>query len=448
VDKPDEMLLGVMQRFADQVAIAWHNALRLQAQRRADSLHRTLERVVKLAPTFHVSGTREALATAICSAALATFQCSGAALYRVEGDRLQVLERRPYLESLTPGRSFAMTEDMPLVREIRSPKATFVADVHAPSRSRRPWPMEIVTLAGTRSALYVPLRFDERGPANLLVLTWKKARKAPDDSFLVIVQRFADQASLALAHSSAEHLHATLEANLLPTSPVSHPLLDVLTRYRTGEQRLRLGGDFVGSTVADDGTLSFVIGDVSGHGPEAAALGANLRSTWKALTLVKQSPTSIAEVMTSLIQAEGTAPNTFATVLIGKIDPQKGQLTWLNAGHMPPLLIAEGVRPLESNPTPPLGVGTDIDRSTHRAQLPERWALFCYTDGLIDARLAPGSRQRYGEDRLIERLSAWGDTTPDGAAVDDLLTEIETGSGARFADDVAVLLISTKPPVC
>jgi serine phosphatase RsbU (regulator of sigma subunit) len=448
VDRPDDTLLTVMQRFADQVAIAWHNALRLEAQRRADSLHRTLERVVKLAPTFHISGTREAVAKAICNAALATFQCSGAALYRVEGDRLQLLERRPYLESLTPGRAFPMSDDMPLAREIHSPKATFIADVSAPTRSLRPWPLEVVTQAGTRSALYVPLRFHERGPANLLVLTWRKSRKAPDDSFLVIVQRFADQAALALAHSSAERLHATLEANLLPTAPVNHPLLEVLTRYRTGEQRLRLGGDFVGSTVSAEGLLSFVIGDVSGHGPDAAALGANLRSTWKALTLVGQSLTSIAKVMTNIVQAEGSAPNIFATVLLGRIDVQRGLLTWVNAGHMPPLLIAGGVQTLDSRPTPPLGVGKNTKRSPHRAQLPERWSLFCYTDGLIDARLAPGSRQRYGEDRLIERLGAWGPKTPSGAAVDELLAEIETGSGSRFADDVAVLLISTKPAVC
>jgi serine phosphatase RsbU (regulator of sigma subunit) len=265
---------------------------------------------------------------------------------------------------------------------------------------------------------------------------------------LIVVQRFADQAALALAHSSAERLHATLEANLLPTAPVNHPLLEVLTRYRTGEQRLRLGGDFVGSTVSDDGLLSFVIGDVSGHGPDAAALGANLRYTWKALALVGQSLTKIAEVMTRVVRAEGNVPNIFATILIGRIDAQKGLLTWINAGHMPPLLLADGVRTLDSKPIPPLGVGKRIDRSPHRLQLPERWSLFCYTDGLTDARLAPGSRQRYGEDRLVERLGAWGPRTPDGTAVDALLAEIETASGSRFADDVAVLLISSKPAVC
>jgi hypothetical protein len=60
-------------------------------------------------------------------------------------------------------------------------------------------------------------------------------------------------------------------------------------------------------------------------------------------------------------------------------------------------------------------------------------------------RAAPGSAERHGEDRLKERLAGWAGTVPDDAALDRLLAEIEAGSGARFADDVAVLLISTKP---
>ena len=444
VDRPDEMLLSVMQRFADQVAIAWYNALRLEAQQRADSLHRTLERVVKLAPTFHITGSRQAVARAICNAALATFQCSGAALYRVEGDRLQLQERVPHLDSMPAGRAFPLTSEMPLTREMRTPRATFVPDVSEPTRSLRPWPQEVVKQAGTRSALYVPLRFDESGPANLLVLTWKKPRKAPDEGFLMVVHRFADQAALALAHASAERLHARLEASLLPTAPVEHPYYQVLTRYRPGEQRLHLGGDFLGSTGSDDGRLCFVIGDVSGHGPDAAALGAMLRSTWKALTLAGQSLPKIAEVMSSLILAERSAPNAFSTVLLGRIDPQTRVLTWINAGHLPPLLITDRVQALDSKPIPPLGVGKQLDRSPHRLQLPERWSLFCHTDGLIDVRVAPGSPQRYGEDRLKERLAGWAGTVPGETDLNRLLADIETGSGSRFADDVAVLLISTK----
>jgi len=444
IERPPEASMAIMQRFGDQAAIAWQNALRVEAQRQADHLHETLHRVVALAPTFHITGSSEEVAGAICQAALIAFDCDGASSYRVEGDRLRVLDCAPPLTLLPPGRTFPLSEDMPLAHEIRSPNPTFIPDVNEPSRSVRPWPSEVVRQAGTRSALYVPLRFAERGPQNLLVLNWRESRERPDESFIVIVQRFADQAALALTNASAERLHARLEASLLPTAPVNHPGLSVETRYRTGEQRLRLGGDFVGSTVTADGALHFVIGDVSGHGPDAAALGATLRATWKALTLAGEDLPKTVAVMREVLLADRAAPLAFATIIAGRIDLADRGLSYINAGHQPPLLITNTVTSLDSRPFAPLGVDKDLDRPVLRYSLPHQWSLFCYTDGLIDARVAPGASERYGEGRLKERLTAWTGAAMTGNAIDAVMAEIETASGAAFADDVAVLLISTK----
>jgi serine phosphatase RsbU (regulator of sigma subunit) len=446
MEEPADESLAVMQRFADQAAIAWQSALRLEAQSRADALNETLHRVVALAPSFHISGTKEEVARAICEAAVATFACDRASLYQVQGDRLRALDCFPPLDSLSPGRTFALSEDMPLVREIRSHQPTFVPDVDHPSRQLRPWPPEVIRQTGTYSALYVPVRFTERGPQDLLVLSWTQPRESPDNSFMVVVERFADQLALALASSSAERLHARLEASLLPTGPVAHPLLRTAIRYRTGEHRLRLGGDFVGSTADAAGILHFVIGDVSGHGPDAAALGATLRSTWKALTLAGENLTKTVSVMRTVLLGERREPNAFATVLAGQIDLQRHELLCVNAGHLPPLLIADQITPLETQPSAPLGFDQHVDRPIHHFPLPARWSLFCYTDGLIDAPIAPGASQRYGEDRLKDRLRVWMESGSTDAAVDALIAEIEAASGRAFADDVAVLLIATRDP--
>jgi len=148
-------------------------------------------------------------------------------------------------------------------------------------------------------------------------------------------------------------------------------------------------------------------------------------------------------VMREILVADRMEPRLFTTILAGRIDLQKRRLSCINAGHLPPLLVAGGVTSLHSHPTAPLGVETVGRWPLLHFPLPERWSLFCYTDGLIDARVAPGSSQRYGEDRLKERLSAWTGLMPGGAEVDALITEIETASGDAFADDVAILLIST-----
>jgi serine phosphatase RsbU (regulator of sigma subunit) len=444
IERPTDELLAIMQRFADQGAIAWQNALRAEAQRQADALRETLDRVLALAPTFHITGSREEVAQAICEAALETFDCTAAALYRVEGDRLRVLARVPSAKALSRGLTFPLTGEMPLARELRSGAATFVPDVRDPSRSVQPWPPEVIRGAGIHSALYVPLRFGERGPRNLFVLAWNRTREEPDKNVLVVVQRFTDQAALALTNASAENLHARLEASLLPSLPIDHPRLQVVTRYRTGEQRLRLGGDFVGSAFSPSGALHFVIGDVSGHGPDAAALGATLRSTWRALVLAGESIPHAITVMRQVLLAERKEPNAFATVVAGCIDLEDGTVSLANVGHPPPLLISKEVISLDTPPTPPLGFGAMTNGHLQRFPLPARWCLLCYTDGLIDVRTAPGSTERYGEERLKRRLEAWSAQRPDGGALDELMADIEVPSGEPFADDVAILLISTK----
>lgn len=445
IEQPAEDLLAIMQRFGDQAAVAWQNALRAEAQRRADELYETLERVVTLAPTFHITGSPEELARAVCEAALGTFGCTGAALYRVEGDRLRVLDHRPPLEGLRAGRVFPHSTDMPAPAELLSHAPTFIPDIADPDCCVWPCTPEVIRQGGARSVLYVPVRFGEHGPQNLLVLSWDHPIERPDPGFLVVAERFADQAALALSNAAAERLHARLEASLRPSGPVDHPRLRVIMRYRTGEQRLHLGGDFVGSTPVGAAGLHFVIGDVSGHGPDAAALGAMLRSTWKALVLSGAGVPEAVDGMRRMLLAEKAGAAVFATIVAGVIDVAKAEVALVNAGHLPPLLIADGgVTALEAEPAPPLGFDSGTPRPLRRFPLPETWSLFLYTDGLIEARVAPGSPQRYGEDRLRERLAAWKGSTPDGVALDALISEIETASGSYFADDVAVLVVSTK----
>jgi serine phosphatase RsbU (regulator of sigma subunit) len=444
IGQPGDELLAIMQRFADQAALAWQGALRVEAQKRADDLRLTLDRVLALAPSFHISGSREEVAEAICEAAIVTFECTAAALYRVEADRIRLLSRLPCSDTLKPGLilplgSAGIPED-----QMISGMTYFVPELADFLAPKFPWTPRVIDESATRSALFVPLRVNERGPRNLLVLAWDHVRETPDENTLVVVQRFADQAALALTNASAAQLHARLEASLLPASPAFYPGLRIVTRYRTGEHRLSLGGDFVGTTVADDGTLNFVVGDVSGHGPNAAALGATLRVTWRALAMTGYGLTRTLAVMNTVLLSERTGANAFATLVAAKADLASRKLTLINAGHLPPILVAGGdAGLLVTKPSPPLGFGDPSQYQAVDFNLPEAWTLMCYTDGIIDAHLSPHSDERFGEDRLIERLRSWPTPNPDETLLDALLADVEAGNGGPFADDVAVLLIST-----
>src|SRR5262249_56939540 len=112
---------------------------------------------------------------------------------------------------------------------------------------------------------------------------------------MALARRFAALAALTLEDSRRRQaqtewrlLHAQLEASLLPPLPtVTRPAIGVSTRYRAGEQRMLLGGDFIDAVERADGSLAAIIGDVAGHGPEAAALGATLRAAWRGLALAQ-----------------------------------------------------------------------------------------------------------------------------------------------------------------
>jgi hypothetical protein len=77
----------------------------------------------------------------------------------------------------------------------------------------------------------------------------------------------------------------TLQDSLVP-APIPPSTGTVRVRYLPGDERLLLGGDFFDAIALPNGALGYIIGDVCGHGPRAAAFGAAVRSGWKTLATV------------------------------------------------------------------------------------------------------------------------------------------------------------------
>jgi hypothetical protein len=254
---------------------------------------------------------------------------------------------------------------------------------------------------------------------------------------------------LARPHAAAvsalrevERLHRRLELGLMPTIPVEPEGLEVLSVYRPGEHGLALSGDFIDVLDRGEQGVAVICGDVSGHGPNPAALGAMLRASWQALCESGADPVTIVESLRAVLLRERRSPGTFATFCLAWIDTARNEIRLMNLGHPVPLLIADEVRPLEVPPIPPIGtVDWPVDEPQLIA-LPDAWQLFFYTDGLIEGRLAPGSHERYGEKRLVEALQVLACERIDGACLERLVSAIEVSAGDTFQDDVAVMLIS------
>lgn len=222
----------------------------------------------------------------------------------------------------------------------------------------------------------------------------------------------------------------------------------VRSLYRASERRMLLGGDFIDALPTPDGGLAILVGDVCGHGPRAAALGASLRAGWRTLASAGVGIDRL-DLLDLLVQGERRDVDIFATVASASISPDGRTLRYAIAGHPPPLLLLpEGVERLEGPRGAALGFGARDPRPIGERELPDRWALAIYTDGLIEARVTPG------EERLgVDGLAGWAvgpDGRPDPARLVDAVTRMADGSPDRLEDDVALVVVdqdSVRPDV-
>src|SRR4051794_15225265 len=260
--------------------------------------------------------------------------------------------------------------------------------------------------------------------------------------------------SRAFADAQArDGLSNELQAGLLPPTAafLEHPRLRGAALYRAGQDRLLLGGDFYGLVELEDGTSTAMVGDVSGHDTRAAAIGAILRASWRALVFIERDPLRVMASLDRTMREEQRRPGRserFATVCSVHVDHQDGAIRIVLAGHHPPLLLSDGeVRPVLGSASPPLGVSWPGTRDVIELPIPVgEWSLFLYTDGLIEGRAAPGSTERFGADRLAASLSRRGRTVLGNEDLDSLLDEIRTANGRPLTDDVVAFSFAPQPP--
>ena len=234
-----------------------------------------------------------------------------------------------------------------------------------------------------------------------------------------------------------------MERALIPPPLLRSTDIEVSVRYRASREDAELGGDFYDTVESDDGRVAVLVGDVAGHGPDAAALGARLRSAWRALTLAGLPQD---RVLTHLDQFLRTEVETlmFATVAVFEVAPDRTCGHLHLAGHPPPVL--PGPPPAvagDGNYGHLLGVMDEPAWTPVPIPLEGGTSVLLYTDGLIEGRAAPGLDERFG----IERLTALaGELRGKGltgeALLDALLAHVQECNGGPADDDVALCLVS------
>lgn len=189
--------------------------------------------------------------------------------------------------------------------------------------------------------------------------------------------------------AAENRLTAQLQQIVLPVpeTPVEMSGLRIALRYLPAEQANHVGGDWYHAATADDGSLILAVGDVAGHGIQAATAMAQLRHTLAALTLTTTS--NPAELLGHLnrVLCSGKAITETATAVIARWDASTGVVRWAQAGHPAPLHTRGGVTTELPRPTGVmLGALDDARYVTAELTLDLGDLLVLYTDGLVEHR--------------------------------------------------------------
>ncbi|WP_199796489.1 PP2C family protein-serine/threonine phosphatase [Pseudonocardia dioxanivorans] len=278
-----------------------------------------------------------------------------------------------------------------------------------------------------------------------------------DGAVLIRAIRYAIErrrAEAGLVRLREEQLAAAesvrLERGLMPTPLLAGSGVAARTFYRSGRTRSVIGGDFFDAVRDPRGRVHAIVGDVCGHGPDEAALGALLRVSWRALVLAGVDESQVLPNLQEVLVSERHDARLFTTVCTVAIAPNGsdssdgsdgagGALVRL-AGHPPPVLLGP---PPRTDPPPvglPLGIDPAATWQAAEMSLDAGWSLLLYTDGLIEGR-GPVPDEPLWEEGLLRLLETHASTPLD--ELPGRLVELAEGfNGGPLADDVAILLLS------
>lgn len=247
--------------------------------------------------------------------------------------------------------------------------------------------------AGAPSVACVPLVVGGRVLGTLTLLWSQPGRPDADDQAIVMslagyAAQAVHRAQLLAGRRNAARI---LQDALMPSLPQA-PGFELAGRYEPAHESDQVGGDWYDAFVPLDGangTLTVSVGDVAGHDTAAAAVMGQVRSALRTLLIDRPARHgAVLERLDRVLTAERSTRLVTAIVATFALGEGGIELTWSNAGHIPPLLLAPGEPPryLEAGPEPMLGLGPIWVRGEHCVAIPAGSTVLLFTDGLVERR--------------------------------------------------------------
>jgi serine phosphatase RsbU (regulator of sigma subunit) len=254
------------------------------------------------------------------------------------------------------------------------------------------------------TAAVIPLESPQEEVLGTLTLLSLDAEKPISHRTLQAALSLAGPAALAYdnarLHQERQEFTETMQRSLLPQTKPELPGLDVGHVYAPAT-RVEVGGDVYDFLVLADGRLAVVLGDVSGHGIDAAADMAMAKFVFRSLVRDHPEPAGLLAAANEVVVGE-LGFGRFITMLYLTIDPGTGEIECACAGHPPPRLVSpDGTVAQAVVSGLALGVESAQTYAPALLRLEPGSAAVLYTDGLLEARRAG---ELYGERRLDRAL--------------------------------------------
>jgi len=288
----------------------------------------------------------------------------------------------------------------------------------------------------------VPIATPAEVLASLLLISMRPADRV-DEQAIERAQAIAGQSALAIdnarLYQHQKEFADTMQRSLLPRSLPKLPGFEIGDAYQSSA-RVEVGGDIYDFIALEDSRLAVVLGDVTGHGIEAAADMAMAKFVFRSLAREHPSPSEFLQSANDVVVGE-IAPGKFITMVYLLVDAQLGAVVGAGAGHPPPRVVsADGsVRGLEVHGLV-LGIEAGQTYEEVHAPLEPGGAVVLYTDGVLEARY---EGELYGFERLDAIVSAARGLSARDFA-ETILADCRDFANNELTDDCAVVVIKRE----
>lgn len=403
------------------------------------------ERLATLAYALVQADTTDAVSAAISEHAPTVLAAHVAAVATLDVELRQLRVRVPILiHGYTAGdhHTVALNSVTPLTDAVNNGEAIYIAD-HDSLQPRYERLADEARQIGASASAAVPLRRSDNTIIGALGIGWAQRQKfsASETALITTVALMCAQSleRAQLGDVRAE-LVQSLQHQLLPAIPQIDGVTAAV-RYIPSNHGLGFGGDWYDIIDLDDGRAGIVIGDIAGHGIQAAANMAQTRGAINALTRLN------ADDLASIFDSAETIlrhidDDYIATVAVYVLDPATGALTYVSAGHPPGIIVnTDGAHQILDGGRRPL-LGQRGPRPTvATAQLGPGSTLIACTDGLIEDRTMTLDD---GVDRLVAAALISADSPLQQSTLDRIVNDLL--QGRAVTDDTAIVAVQRTRP--